>query len=954
MNHPALTALLQNAALVLVMVVLFDLLTSRQRLAGKPMREILVGLVLGGLGIGLIAASFRLESGIVFDTRSVLLSVSALFLGPIPTVVALAMTAAFRLWMGGAAAWPGVAVILTSCGLGLAWRHYRRRPLADVSWGELYLFGLVVHVVMLALMLALPWETARRVLAGISLPVLLIYPPATAALGLLLANRLRRERDALALAESEARFRLMVEAMPMAILVTRLPAYEVEYVNSKAAELFRFRAADAVGQPTLSFYANPDDAQQVRAQLERTGLVESGEILLQRAGGGCFWAVISSTVATDARGRITLTAIRDITERKLAEEALHRSERNYREIFNATNEAIFLDDAETGCLLDVNDAMLRMYGYDSKAEVLAGNVGDLSANEPPYTQEEALRRIRRAIEEGPQVFEWLARRKNGERFWVEVSLRGSEIGGQGRVLAVVRDITERKRVAHELERRELYFRSLIENASDLITVVNRDGVIRFLSPASERILGYPSETMTGRDVFEIVHPDDVAEARAALARVLTDPATRAPHELRLRQADGQWRVFQAVGRRLPGEDGEELIVVNSRDLTEHRKLEEQLRHAQKMEAIGQLAGGVAHDFNNILAVILLQAELITLTGDLPARTREGVGQIRAAAERAAILTRQLLLFSRRQVMQPRKLDLNEIVTNLTKMLRRLIGADVQLQLNLHPTPLMTVADPGMLDQVLMNLAVNARDAMPNGGRLVIETSEHLVDDRVARLHPEAAPGRYVCLSVSDTGCGIPPEIRSRIFEPFFTTKEAGKGTGLGLATVFGIVKQHRGWISVYSEPGRGTTFRVFFPVRAESAMETAWSAAVPSARGGTETILVVEDEPAVRALTTEILEGHGYRVLTAASGEAALALWRDHRDRVALVVTDLVMPGSVSGPQLTRRLQADRPGLKVLYVSGYSAEIASQEPPLRTGVNYVQKPFSPNQLLETVRRCLDG
>jgi two-component system cell cycle sensor histidine kinase/response regulator CckA len=305
-------------------------------------------------------------------------------------------------------------------------------------------------------------------------------------------------------------------------------------------------------------------------------------------------------------------------------------------------------------------------------------------------------------------------------------------------------------------------------------------------------------------------------------------------------------------------------------------------------------------------------------------------------------------------MQPRDLDLNEVVTSLAKMLQRIIGEDVRLQLHLHPGPLITRADAGMLDQVLLNLAVNARDAMPDGGRLLIETAQKQVDDELARLYPDAVAGDYVWLSVSDTGGGIPPEVLPRIFEPFFTTKAPGKGTGLGLATVFGIIKQHRGWLKVYSEPGQGTNFQVFLPATQTSSAELLRTTRQTQPRGGTETILLVEDEATVRLLCRAVLERAGYRVIEAANGVEALRLWKARTEHVHLLLTDIVMPAGVDGRALAQQLQADAPKLKVIFTSGYSAEIAGRELVLSEGQNFLQKPCPPQKLLETVRQSLDG
>ncbi len=393
-----------------------------------------------------------------------------------------------------------------------------------------------------------------------------------------------------------------------------------------------------------------------------------------------------------------------------------------------------------------------------------------------------------------------------------------------------------------------------------------------------------------------------------------------------------------------------------RDITEQRKLEEQLRQSQKMEAIGQLAGGVAHDFNNLLTVIHGYGVMLMTPEESPAETKLAVSQIVRAAERAADLTRQLLAFSRRQVMHTRLLDLNEIVTSLAKMLQRILGEDISLQLNLCSRPLMTRADAGMLDQVLLNLVVNARDAMPDGGRLYIETGVKIFVAKDVAANPELSTGSFVSLRVTDTGNGIRPENLPRIFEPFFTTKEVGKGTGLGLATVFGIMKQHGGSIMVESGVGRGTAFQLYLPGAEESIPPLSPHAAglQSNPRGGTETILLVEDDSAVRKLTRILLERAGYKIVEAAHGLDALVVAEKYPDKIHLLFTDIVMPEGLSGRELAARLQERDPALRVIFSSGYSAEIAGRKLALQAGQNFIQKPATREQLLEIVRRCLDS
>jgi PAS domain S-box-containing protein len=518
------------------------------------------------------------------------------------------------------------------------------------------------------------------------------------------------------------------------------------------------------------------------------------------------------------------------------------------------------------------------------------------------------------------------------------------------LVGIGHNITGRKR-AEEAHAR---LATVVEQATEIILITDTKGTILYVNPSFERITGYTRAEVIGQNPRFLKSGRHEPEFYRRMWQVLKRGEVWRGHFIN-RRKDGTFYEEEATISPVRDAAGAIISFVSvKRDVTREVQLEADLRQAQKMEAVGQLAGGVAHDFNNILSSLLMQTELIGMTGPLPAEVREGLQQIAADTRRAADLTRQLLLFSRRQVMQLRLVDLNEVVMNLARMLQRVIREDVRLQLHLHPAPLRTFADAGMLEQVLMNLAVNARDAMPQGGQLLIETTEAVVAAAAALLNSDAAPGRYVCLRVTDTGSGIPPEILPRIFEPFFTTKEPGKGTGLGLATVFGIVKQHQGWIKLENRPGQGVTFHVFLPASSAPVAELASLEVERKASGGTETILLVEDELAVRKPTRQILERHGYTVLEAAEGAAALQLWQAHRSAVALLLTDLVMPGALGGQELGRRLKAERPDLKVIYASGYSADIAGQDFQLQPGEAFVQKPFAKEHLLETIRRCLDG
>jgi PAS domain S-box-containing protein len=455
--------------------------------------------------------------------------------------------------------------------------------------------------------------------------------------------------------------------------------------------------------------------------------------------------------------------------------------------------------------------------------------------------------------------------------------------------------------------------------------------------------------------LEYVEEGDRAAVRAGLKTLFERGFLTS--EYRVRRKDGQSRWVRDDRKLLCGGDGQPLEIIGCwTDITEQKLLQEELRQAQKMESVGQLAGGVAHDFNNLLMVIQGYIELLLNTEEFPAPVTESLRQVFGAAEKAGHLTRQLLAFSRKQMMQLQELDLNELIGTVTKLLSRTLGEHIKVHALCAPRIPCIFADRSMVDQVIMNLAVNARDAMPQGGELTFSTGVHEITESYKRQQPDSRPGSFVSLSVTDTGTGIAKEHLPHLFEPFFTTKEVGKGTGLGLATVYGIVKQHEGWIEVDSQPGRGTTFRIFVPVASAANGPGYQTDIIPAVRGGKETILLVEDEPAVRGLVRTSLQRYGYQVHTAASGVEALKQWAEHLNEIDLLVTDVVMPDGVSGWELAKQMQARKATLKVVYMSGYNSNMTVMEsgPVIENGNMFLQKPFKPQRLAEVVRACLEN
>jgi signal transduction histidine kinase/DNA-binding response OmpR family regulator len=399
--------------------------------------------------------------------------------------------------------------------------------------------------------------------------------------------------------------------------------------------------------------------------------------------------------------------------------------------------------------------------------------------------------------------------------------------------------------------------------------------------------------------------------------------------------------------------GTQTVHCYAADITERLNLEAQLRQSQKLDSIGQLAAGIAHDFNNILTIIRGYTQML-LEDSPESHMRDPLEQVSMATERATNLTRQLLMFSRKQVMQPMPLDLNEVISSVTKMLRRILGEDIRVHFHYSPGLPAIQADASMVEQIILNLAVNARDAMPRGGNLTIGTNTIRITPQHARFNSEAKPGDYVCLRVSDTGTGIAPEVLPRVFEPFFTTKGVGKGAGLGLATIYGIAKQHHGWVEVLTEQGRGTTFRVFLPAAVGKADTERTTRDPQKECRGTETVLVVEDEPELRQMVCEILRQAGYTTLSAGSGPEAIPVWQSHAGRIDLLLTDMVMPGNMSGKELAEKLKTANPRLKAIYTSGYSVEVMAEDWGMKRGLNFLQKPYHPRALLKVVRDCLDS
>jgi two-component system cell cycle sensor histidine kinase/response regulator CckA len=670
------------------------------------------------------------------------------------------------------------------------------------------------------------------------------------------------------------------------------------------------------------------------------------EYRVVRPGGEVRHVHSVGEVVRDESGRPcrAFGVVQDVTERKRAEEQSRVAAERLQAVIAAAPMVIWALDRNGIKTLSVGK-LLAKWGHQQN-EMVGRSIFEAARDVP-----EMLGAARRALNGeslsgvttvGTEAFEW----------WYH-PLRAAD-GAVAGAFGVALDVSDRKRAEDALRQSEHKLNEAQRIAHIGHWEQDLDTGRITASDEAHRIFGLlPQEDLqTWAAWQERLHPEDRLIRAAAIERALREGA-RYEAEYRVVRPDGDVRFVHSQGeltRDAAGRPRRLFGIV--RDVTERRRLEEQFRQAQKMEAVGHLAGGVAHDFNNLLTIISGYSEIL-LPG-LPAGDprREMVSQIRQAGERAAGLTRQLLAFSRQTVLDPKVLDLNEVVRENERMLRRLIGEDVQLTAVLDPALEPVKVDPGQIGQVIMNLAVNARDAMPTGGKLTIETGNVKLDEVSAVADPEVRPGRYVRLAVTDTGTGMTPEVQARVFEPFFTTKGPGKGTGLGLATVYGIVKQSGGFVSVYSEPGRGTAFKIYFPVaQGRAPAGKSFPGLAPTARG-TETVLLVEDEDAVRSIVRSVLQQAGYVVLDASRGAEALRLAGEHPGPVHLLITDVVMP-EMAGRELVERLAPLRPGLKVLYLSGYTDDAVVRHGVLQADVAFLQKPFTMAALANKVRQVLD-
>jgi len=953
-------ALINNITLIITLSILYGLIV-RTWDYGSKLHRIFSGFLFGVVAVIGMMNPLVISPGLIFDGRSISISIAGLTGGWVTASIAALMSIAYRVHLGGPGAIMGVSVITASALIGVAYHHIRRKHPEMTGPQHLIAFGISVHICMLILTMTLPSSMKFAVLAKIAAPVIIIYPIGTLLVCLILSEQESRVLAVKQLRGSEEKYRELVESANSIIL--RLDRQgRITFFNNFAEEFFGFKAREIIGRNAVGTIipetetTGRDLAAMIGDLLANPRAYTNNENENMRSNGERVWIAWANRPIFDSVGNLSeiLCIGNDITNRRQAEEALQRSERRFRAIFDSAFQFTGLLTPD-GRLIEANQALLDFAG--ARLEDLTGRF----LWETPCWRgnEDRVEQLKEAVSK--------AARGDFVRYEVELTRTGDTpaivdfslkpVYGEGGEVALLlpeaRDITARRRAEEALEESEAKTRSILDNIGIGVTLISPAMEVLELNKRMRR--WYPTVDPGERPFCFRTLPRPPREETCDDCPVSGTLKDGLVHESTI-EVPGKRarRSFRIVSSPILNSSGRVVAAIEMvEDITERLSLETQLQQAQKLESVGRLAGGVAHDFNNMLSVIIGHTELAMSRLDPDRPLFADLQEIRKAAGRSAELTQQLLAFARKQTVAPRVLDLNETVEGTLKMLRRLIGEDIDLRWLPGETMWPVRMDPSQIDQILANLCINARDAIAGNGRITIETNVTTFDEAYCADHPGFTAGDFVVLAVSDDGKGMDKETLGRIFEPFFTSKEIGRGTGLGLATVYGIVRQNDGFINVYSEPGSGTTFRIYLPRHGGESAEAAREApSVPAGRGN-ETILLVEDEPAILNLARMLLEGFGYTVLAAPTPGEAIRLAEELAGKIHLLIADVVMP-QMNGRELAANLTSRYPDLKRLFMSGYTADVIAHHGVLDEGVNFIQKPFSVQDLAAKVREVLDG
>lgn len=917
------------------------------------------GTLYGSVAVLGMLRPVQLEPGLIFDGRTVMISLCALFHGPLAALVAVVLTMFTRVHIGGVGMFVGLLTILSSAVIGLLVHYYSRSRSKYLTVRHLLSLGVAVHLTMLALLLLLPWDTALTTIRAISLPVLFLYPLATILAGKILLDQESNLRFIDQLQQAREHLHITLGSIQEAVISTDLEG-RIIYMNPTAETLTGWKNSEVHNRPLSDFIRiiDRDSREELITPVEQVlaagkPVQVSNHTLLVARNGAEHHISENAAPMHDAVGRLlgVVFVIRDVTAEYTAREKLRESESLFRNIFEHHSAVKLLIDPTTGAIIAANRAAEEFYGWPvgSLKRMRIQDINILTPEEIALEMEKAktCKRIH---------FEFRHRLADGSVRDVEVFSSGVTIGGKALLHSIVQDITTRKMAERALAANEQYIQSVFSAAPVGIGVVN-NRIFRTVNDRLCAMTGYAREELIGQSTRLLyVSDQDFVHIGKVLYSYLDAPT--AAVEACWQRKDGRRIDVLLCSSSLAPITGETSVTFTALDISERNdaerekeKLQIQLLQAQKIESVGRLTGGVAHDFNNILSIIVGYNEL-ALEEAVPGSDMHGhLQKIQEAGQRSANVIKQLLAFSRQQTIAPKVLDLNDAVSSLMVMLKRLIGEHIDFVWapghNLPPVYM----DPSQIDQILVNLCVNASDAIAGTGSIVVETSTVFIDEAYGSQHSGVLGGHYVTLTVRDNGCGMEPTVMEKIFEPFFTTKAVGEGTGLGLSTVYGIAKQNNGFVNVASEPGKGTSLTIYLPRHEANTTGAEGSKGSPPKRGHGETVLLVEDDPVLLEMSRTILKRLDYKVLPCNSPSTAQRLAAEQTESIDLLLTDVIMP-EMNGRELADRLLALHPEMKVLFMSGYTANVINRHGVLDSGTHFLHKPFSTRELAAKMREAL--
>ncbi|MCP4578761.1 MAG: PAS domain S-box protein [Deltaproteobacteria bacterium] len=959
--------LISNVALLLALSILYSFLTRIWKHGEIP------GRVLGGFLFGLVAVAgminpFNYEPGVIFDARSMVVSMAGLFGGPLTAAISTLIAGTYRLWLGGTGALTGFGVIFTSAALGVGYYYLRQRRPEVIGSLYLFIFGIIVHLFMLLWMLTLPWPLAFEVLDKISLPVMLVFPLGTFFLGTLLADQEKRNYAQDQLVESEKRYRRIVETANEGIWVIDTQ-FKTTFVNRVMAEMLGYGEDEMNGRIITDFMVEGELADQnMRMTKRQKGESETYERTYRKKDGTFVWAIVSASPLINEKGDFngSFAMLTDITERKQAEEALKENKNFIDKIINTAPNLVYIYDLVEKCNVYSNNGMNKLLGFGvNEIQGMGEQLFPTLMHSDDFDKVIAHHALLKESMDG-EVFKIDYRLKNKQgayrilRSWDTVFKRGDD-GKVQQLIGLAVDVTEQIKAEESLKFEKERAKQYLDVAGVVLIAVDKDRKVTLINPKGCEILGYPQDEIIGKDWFDdFLFSGNVKEIKGVFDEIMSgniEPVKYYENPIKTRSGDKRLIAWHnsilknsygnIIGLFSSGED----ITEQKQAEAEQEQLRNQLTHAQKIEAIGTLAGGIAHDFNNILGIILGNTELAM--DDVPEwnPARQNLDEVKKACLRAKDVVKQILSFSRKSETEEKPLNLAPVVIESLTLLRASIPTSIDIRQNISNDIDDIIGEPTQIHQTMINLCNNAAHAMENeGGIIEITLKNTEIAEDTASQYPELNPGPHVHLSVSDTGDGINPQIIDRVFDPYFTTKDVGKGTGLGLSVVHGIVKNYNGRIWIESEIGKGTTFKMLFPaVKGKAADEAKQFQELPT---GEETILFVDDEESMVKLNQQRLERLGYSVIPKTDPSEALAFFLANPDQIDLIITDMAMP-KMTGDKLIQAILEIRSDMPIILCTGYSNRI-SEESAQSLGVRkYIEKPIEKETLAKSVREVLD-